>query len=305
MRVIGLLILVSVCVVAQAQDTEQKKPVWSAKGRVVDGDGDPVAGVMVSAATGWGSLRRTGQTTTDEDGRYQFEFGPGMYFGGKDHAQFQAATFFARKEGYFEKNLCRQGDLRMARRIPDEITKPEEREAIVLPGKPRSIDFVMLPAVKLAGKIIDENGKPLAGYGISLKGDDMPPSSSVAGSSKTDADGRFEMNSLPTGFEYQMLVEPAERKWPWNAWASGPFKIAAGGPSEITPEVRGQAASLSDGSNTYSTSDFVIQLESDGVNWKRALKIASDHQSVEQQGDTLLLTLSPPGEAQSTPSGKD
>ncbi|MEL6109931.1 MAG: carboxypeptidase-like regulatory domain-containing protein [Planctomycetota bacterium] len=300
MRSIGLLVLAAACVSAPAQDTEQKKTTWSAQGRVIDGDGNAMPGVTVSAATGWGSLRQSGRAVTDADGRYEFDFGPGMLFAGEDHAQLQAATFFARKQGYFEKNLCRQGDLRMARRIPEEVTKAEERSAIILPGKPRTINFVMLPAVKLAGRIIDENGEPLAGYGVSLKGDDMPPSSSVAGSAKSDDRGRFEMDSVPTGFEYQLLIQPTKRHWPWNAWASGPLKVTASGPSKSGESESGERiANLTDGSKTYPTSKFVIQLQSGGVNWKRALQIANEHQSIELRDKQLLLTLSPPGEDQS------
>ena len=284
--------LLAVAPAISGQEPEQEKPVWSAQGRVVDRDGNPMSGVKVSAATGWGSLRRAGEAVTDQDGRYEFTFGRGLFFADENSTQFQVATFFASKDGYFEKNLCRQGDLRMALQIPDDVKDPKQRAAIVLPGKPRSINFVMLPAVKLAGRVIDENGQPLAGFGVSLKGDDMPPSSSVAGSAKTNEDGRFEMNSLPTGFEYQFLVQPAKRHWPWNAWASGPMKITASDNGD-------QSANLSDASTTYPTKDLVIRLQSGGVNWKRALEIGADHQAVEQQENRLLLTLSPPGEDQS------
>ena len=293
-RLIALFIIAGSLAASPALAQRTQKPAretWSVKGTVVDGNGDPIPGVTVSAATGWGTLRRSGQGTTDADGRYAFEFGPGVFIGGESD-QYQVATIYASKKGFFEKNLCRDGDLAMANRIPDSITDPDKRAAIIVPGKPRTINFCMLPAAQFAGEIVDEKGDPLDGYAISLKGTDLPPSSSVASSAKTDENGRFSMASVPTGFSYQLLIQPAKRHWPWNAWASGPFEFK----HRASPDIE---AVFANKKAAYRAKNFRIRLKTQGVNWKRALKIATDHQSIQQIGATLELTLDPPGAAQS------
>ena len=57
---------------------------WTAIGQVTDENGQPMEGVEVNVHTGIGTLRRTGTTTTDEAGRYQIVFQPGVLFSGGD-----------------------------------------------------------------------------------------------------------------------------------------------------------------------------------------------------------------------------
>ncbi|MCA9069267.1 MAG: carboxypeptidase regulatory-like domain-containing protein, partial [Planctomycetaceae bacterium] len=54
---------------------------WRAIGRVVDGNGEPLAGVTVRASTGMGTLIGGGKTVTDESGRYDLQFGMGIMLG--------------------------------------------------------------------------------------------------------------------------------------------------------------------------------------------------------------------------------
>jgi beta-lactamase regulating signal transducer with metallopeptidase domain len=281
-----------------AQAVKQEPP-WSVFGNVVDGDGKPVRGAKVWASTGVGSLHVTGSAETNEQGRYEFHFGPGVSFEAKDQVQIQAATIMVSKPGFFEKNLSRQGDLRMARKVPETPDWAKRKNDIILPDLPRQIDFILLPAAHLAGTLIDADDKPLTGYRISLTGDNLPPSSSVIGSTKSDEKGQFRLAQIPTGFNYQILVEPPKAEPPWNAWASGPFgfRISSGDEFFVQQPDREVAANR-----------FELQIKGTGVNWRAALKMGGDRQKLEPTGDylvsdsrlhaaTIRLTLDPKDDA--------
>src|SRR4051812_50032075 len=72
------------------------------------------------------------------------------------------------------------------------------KDKLFLPDKPLTIDFVMHPAGRVAGKLVDEQGRPLAGYSVALGGADLPPSSSVMASVYADAQGRVVPGDPPT-----------------------------------------------------------------------------------------------------------
>ena len=257
----------------------EAKLSWSATGRVTDDQGKPIEGALVYASTGMGSLFTTGSATTDAEGRYEFQFGPGISIGNND-VQLQFATISVRKPGFFEKNLSRQGDLLMARKLPEKLTwERRTNDEIILPGQPRKVDFVLLPAARLAGTLIDESGKPLVGYGVSLTGKDLPPSASVIGSTKTDAKGHFELTEIPTAFKYQILIEPAKREPPWNAWASGPFEFRIS---------KGDEFFIQDGDQEVAGQSFQVKLRGPGLNWRRALERGAALSTLEPNGDYLM-----------------
>lgn len=256
----------------------ETKLSWSATGRVTDDQGKPIEGALVHASTGMGSLFTTGSALTDAEGRYDFQFGPGISIG-NDDVQLQFATISVRKPGYFEKNLSRQGDLLMARKLPEKLTwERRTKDEIILPGQPRKVDFVLLPAARLAGTLIDESDKPLVGYGVALTGKDLPPSASVIGSTKTDDKGHFELTEIPTTFKYQILIEPEKREPPWNAWASGPyeFHFSQGDEFFIKQKDREVAANR-----------FEIKLLGPGINWREALQRGAALEKLEPHGDYL------------------
>jgi len=150
----------------------------------------------------------TGETTTDADGNYRLAFGPAMVVKDKsghvdvtktiEQTVLQAAVIAPQKSGYYEQNLHRQGDLRMGRELP----APEQHrrfppEKVILPNKPKRIDFVMLPAASINGRVLDEQGKPLASQRFYVDGEELAPAASVLREFRPDETGKFSMADVP------------------------------------------------------------------------------------------------------------
>jgi Ankyrin repeats (3 copies)/Ankyrin repeat len=174
---------------------------WTAAGRVTDASGKPLRGVEIRAFCGVGSLFQAGQTTSDDDGRYELRFGPSSFSSASTFVQ--AATIYAAKPGYFEQNLNRQGGCVAATGQPGKAELAnwgEQSERLFLPGQPRTIDFVMQEAAVVKGEFIetshDWNVREQSFYII---GEELPPSSSVLRNVETDRHGKFRIDDLPTG----------------------------------------------------------------------------------------------------------
>ena len=183
---------------------ENQASQFRVQGRITDIAGNPMAGVEVRASTGYGTLSIGGHGTTDDNGRYAFQFLPG--FAGNPAATIglQAAIITAHKVGYFELNLNRQGNWLMASVIPVEENR--SYAGVFLPGKTERIDFVMAPAGVIRGHLVDHEGHPLANRRLSLKGTSLPPSSSVLDSTETSNSGHFEFPDVP-GSPYSWWFE--------------------------------------------------------------------------------------------------
>jgi beta-lactamase regulating signal transducer with metallopeptidase domain len=251
---------------------------WRAKGRVTNREGIPLSGVSVQAHCGFGTLFRTGNAVTDANGLYDLQFGPG---GRSQNRQLvQAATISVSLDGHFERNLHRQGDLVAALEKPDGEDvgwAGKTTKDLFLPGEPKTIDFIMLPATKFKGVVIGKDGDRLEGVRVSLTGPDLPPSSSVVAQTQTDKGGRFELTNLPAGFAYQLLIEPAKAQPPWLGWASPPLKLEpfADGLTCFSTEHNGRK-------QLYRIQELSIQLIDEGINWKGALASAAGQKVVLQ-----------------------
>jgi len=171
---------------------------WCVRGTFTDGDGRPMPSVDVVAHCGIGTLRATDRTRSGPDGRYTLRFTPGVLFRVEDTdtwgAGTQAATITAQRTGFYEANLGRQGNLAMT-----DADEAEPRTSwpgaagVVLPGRPYTVDFVMLPAAIVEGQLMDGTGRPLPNETVWVSGAVLPPSSSVLTSVRIDAAGRFRV----------------------------------------------------------------------------------------------------------------
>jgi hypothetical protein len=171
-------------------------------GSVKNDTGNPMAGVEVTAYAGVGTLQKTGASLTGIDGNYEIEFGPGMHFKnqstGKWDVGIQAAIITARKASFYEVNLNRQGDLHMAESMEHvEASTWATSENSVFRGKPVRVDFFMSPAAIIRGRLVDKKGDPIAGRKVSLKGNELPPASSVFWSLESDPQGKFIGSEVP------------------------------------------------------------------------------------------------------------
>ncbi|MEZ6089206.1 MAG: carboxypeptidase-like regulatory domain-containing protein [Pirellulaceae bacterium] len=263
-----------------AQATESTSLPWRAYGRVVDGEGEPLEGVTIRAATGVGTLLGGGTTKTDADGRYDLRFGLGLRFGPIDddtpHPHTQVAQVTASLNGYFEQNFSRHGDgVGSLLPISDEdLAKWNVRQSqVVLPERPRKIDFIMLPAAKASGVLIDADDKPLADYSVSLTGDQLPPGSSVISQVRTDKDGRFEMTRIPTNAPYQFVIrKPRDQlKPPWHdSWASEPMNFLDPQDADLAVSIQTDRVKI----GQLRVKEFRIRIDGPGVHEKRAIQSA-------------------------------
>lgn len=190
--------------IEQDKAEAQRNP-FVVQGRVVDEQGNGLSGVTIAANCGAGTLRRTGVTESQSDGRYELRFHHGIWFQRETNqpppANVQAATIFPSKPGYFDANLHRQGDLLMGDRMPtpgEDVGWKVDTNKLVLPNRPYELNFVLLPAAKITGLLHDETGGPLTNWSVCFAGEKLPPSSSVYQQVQTDASGRFQLDDLPT-----------------------------------------------------------------------------------------------------------
>ncbi len=179
-------------------EVERRWP-WVVTGAVTDEQGRPLQGVEVRVNWGMGTLFRGGATTTDADGRYVLRFA-----GSRGVA---CAVIRASKSGLFEKNLNRQGNLIMSGKPSEEGNSWFGNQGnMLLPDKPRRIDFVMAPTASIHGELLDSQGKPMGGRYLHTKGAEMPPASGVLASNKTDANGAFEVRNVPPGRSWWFTI---------------------------------------------------------------------------------------------------
>jgi hypothetical protein len=187
----------------QRNATSDARRSFIVHGLITDQANQPLAGVEVRAHAGIGSLRQTGAATTDASGRYALRFGPGiLMLDGEEDSQgvgVQAATISPRRDGWYEVNLHRQGNLAMAEKPLDEEAKKTwgGYGGVVLPREPHRLDFVMAKGATIEGRLVNDFGRPIAGERVSLDGDDLPPSSSVLDQVETGSDGSFRIEGVP------------------------------------------------------------------------------------------------------------
>jgi hypothetical protein len=215
-------------------------------GQVTDTEGRPVPDVMVYVATGWGTLLGGGRAVTGADGRYRLPFGAGWHMERSEDAPMgigvQAAAAGVRPPGFYEVNMCRQGDLLMAesRGLLEKegglYSSHLESGRFVLPDQPYELNFVVAPATRLTGRLVDPDGDPIAGQRIWVETELLPPASSVYAQTETAPDGGFAFDSLPVDSPVQIGLRhmaPGGPRHGVDIWAA-PHTFDAPGPHDCT-----------------------------------------------------------------------
>ena len=273
---------------AMASGEDRTSLPWRAVGRVTNAAGKPLRGVTVRAATGVGTLLGGASTITDADGRYDFRFGLGIAIGrgkdGKPSPQTQYALISAALDGHFEANFNRQGNgIASLEPVDASVAKQfgVEPNQVCLPGEPRQVDFVMLLAARVSGTLVNEAGQSLKDYSVMLTGDRLAPGASVLAQVQTDAEGRFEIISVPTTmpFQFQVRKPRSQLEPPWNdSWASAPIQFADPGENEFATRL---VDSKPHSVKRFDARDFVLKIRGPGVHSKSALATAAKQNAFE------------------------
>jgi protocatechuate 3,4-dioxygenase beta subunit len=149
----------------------------SIEGFVRDEKAKPIAGATLENHSNRSDQRRT--TTTDRSGHYVLN------------------DLYESWSGY---GLV----VRAAGRAPiSDTVKPGTKE------KPAHFDFTLEPGHVLHGRIVGEDGKPISGASVSLVRDFWL----MVESKQSDAQGRFEMDSLPPNAHFQIAKQGYSNLW--------------------------------------------------------------------------------------------
>jgi hypothetical protein len=188
------------------QEIDERWP-WQVYGRVVDPSGSPIAGAVVRAHCGFGSIPCTGATLADAQGNYRLHFANGGFILEKRAIYY--ASISAAKPGMFETNLNRQGDLAAAEPGAEYGGELFRRDQLIYQHQPRRVDFVMDVAAELAVRVRTdrERDEKLERMHVSLKGKLMPPGCSVVDSGPADRWGSIEFQAVPRGHEWYLEIE--------------------------------------------------------------------------------------------------
>lgn len=196
----------------EIQQAELKKLKPFVVHGIVTRQGMPMKNIIIRVHSGSGTLKRVGEVKTDENGRYECRFGPGMRMkiGEKTPhgVGFQAATITATcpdtyYESWSEKNLNRQGDCYIADGDVDfkkmKWLKPNQ---VISLNQPKEVNFEMIRDHFYEVVVMDSNGNRLKNKKISLNGKELPPSSGVLEQQTTDENGKIVFKNVPANFKW-------------------------------------------------------------------------------------------------------
>lgn len=161
--------------------------------RIVDADGRPVEGALVTRLHA-----DSAAVTTGADGVFVLRRGKGEPFG-------RDASVEIRKDGYAKRSET-------VWRWPDDGTKMG--------------DIRLLRPAPIKGRVVDQDGRPIAGATVGLQ----RPEAWVkaGGDGKSDADGRFEFPDATEG-EWALVVHP----FGGGTWVVPPWKAVRGGDADV------------------------------------------------------------------------
>jgi hypothetical protein len=152
----------------------KRLPTQDYTGRVVDEQDQPLAGVRVGGAIGFGKLGGSGATsavaTTDADGKFVFSLPLQKWHDERLRLVFNKNGYAAIDSGNIE--------------IPATASPPIDVGC-----------FVLTPGHSLPVRVVDENGKPLAGAAVEAQNSYAQRREAV----RTDLAGRAVLRNLPPG----------------------------------------------------------------------------------------------------------
>jgi protocatechuate 3,4-dioxygenase beta subunit len=167
-------------------------------GVVRDDAGRPIPGAEIVVSTGVGTLFQSGHATSGPDGRYTLRFHPALYTRGGTAVV--AAVVHARRPGYYERDLCRHGQLTAGNPPPegDGQRNGTGDRTVIRPATPHTLNFVMRPATVVEGRLLDRDGRPISGRQVWATAQFLSQSRALA-SAETDKQGRFRFTDVPPG----------------------------------------------------------------------------------------------------------
>src|SRR5262249_17288877 len=129
-------------------------------GTVVSADAKtPLEGVEVWASAGIATLRPTGETKTDKDGRFRLGFSSGGMLARRKMGG--TGIVHVRKPGWYGWSYGWPSQFTLSDSPLDPREVPAKTTNLV-PGAPSLLDFRMQPAASLSVKLSDGAGKPMA-----------------------------------------------------------------------------------------------------------------------------------------------
>lgn len=195
---------------------------WVIEGRVTDAAGNPLSGVTINSCANAPQSNRmpshSGLVTTGPDGRYTMRLLRGVRGRASDRSLLEVTVQASLAQSY-EKNLSRQGLLALAGRIPFDVPPgSDEARRIILPYKPYRLDFVMLPAAQVRGRVVNRQGDAVANELLYYSNKLM-----LEGDPRTGSDGRFTIDNAPC----------TENRFWVKGIPSPPIEFKTPGPHEI------------------------------------------------------------------------
>jgi hypothetical protein len=181
-------------------------------GKVLDADGKaPIESVRVYVSSGNGTLKQTGETMTDRDGKFRLVFGPGLLMAG-GRVGGQVAVVWAAKPGYYAWTYGTKSEFMLLDSPPGVAENNAIRQICLAPGDEARLEFRMAPAAALRVKLTGPDGKPLTNTRIWLTGKNLPPAASVIAGGQTDAGGEWVVRDVPR-HRYRLVIDDPREKF--------------------------------------------------------------------------------------------
>jgi len=215
-----------------AVSREPGRPAGASSGLAgrVTWQGRPVAGVAINVysdmARGFRGLGSGMIGFTDEEGRFRLAVAPGRYYllarkrnAGAPFGPLEAGDLF----GFYPGNPVEVKDGRSTHVVIELVEVPEKAPAA---------DAVIGGTTHISGRVLDEEGRPVAGVRVLLYMDPAMIRQPALVSRVTGADGRYDL-SFPKGGRYFLVARDMLGGPPSAGQLYGPYQGAPGGMVQV------------------------------------------------------------------------